>query len=135
MQALSGLLGEEDQKLSEEQAAVDSSHRRLQHENLALRKMMHNVTPFAHGDRIDEDAAEAVRSRLAKMRELLYGGGDDDDAPAAARAASIKEEEDDDDDVSPSPASSVAEHTEALVDELGRGFVPAVSGRRGAANG
>ena len=94
------------------------------------------MTPFAHGDRIDEDAAEAVRSRLAKMRELLYGGDDDDDAPAAARAASIKEEEDDDDDdVSPSPASSVPEHTEALVDELGRGFVPAVSGRRGAANG
>ena len=93
MNALSGLLGEEDAAVSTVLQGGDSTRQKLEEtnallvqENASLRRLLNNIKPFAqlHGELVPSEAAGAMRERIAAMRSLVLADDDDLESPAGA---------------------------------------------------
>jgi hypothetical protein len=96
MEALSGLLGEEQDAMTAADRRSDAKARSVQrraHEledaNAALKRLMHNVRPYLAGEAMVSDVATALKDKIDAARSLLAADAadaaeaDDDDAGGA----------------------------------------------------
>ena len=77
MEALTGLLGEEDAALlaadAQSRAGADSVKRGaklLEQQALSLKRIFQNVKPYLHSERINSDAAIVLREKIALARSV-----------------------------------------------------------------